>query len=118
MSSGLRDKRIAFLVAPEGARPILISTAPGRIQAYNHLDHAETFDVDEVVDETAVEDFDGLVLPGGVANPDYLRMQSGAVDFVKESFGSEPSTLVSSRKPDDLPAFCAQLVAGSLNRLR
>ncbi|MFF2204011.1 type 1 glutamine amidotransferase domain-containing protein [Streptomyces sp. NPDC058145] len=167
--------RIAFLVAPEGVEqveltepwqaasdgghePVLVSTASGKIQAFNHLDKADTFPVDEVVGETSAGGFGALVLPGGVANPDFLRMDEKAVAFVKEFFEqgkpvaaichaswtlveadvvrgrvltSWPSlrtdirnaggtwvdeqvkicdhgsnTLVTSRKPDDLKAFC------------
>ncbi|MGV9564506.1 type 1 glutamine amidotransferase domain-containing protein [Streptomyces sp. NPDC003480] len=95
--------RIAFLTAPEGVEqveltdpwkavsdaghePVLVSTEPGHIQAFNHLDKGDTFPVDEVVGQTDVESFDGLVLPGGVANPDFLRMDEGAVSFVRSFF--------------------------------
>jgi protease I len=99
----LNDKTIAFLVAPEGVEqveltepwkavkqaggtPKLVSTQPGQIQAFNHLDKADRFAVDTTVDEASVADFDGLVLPGGVANPDMLRTVPGAVQFVKSFF--------------------------------
>ncbi|RKN71691.1 type 1 glutamine amidotransferase [Streptomyces klenkii] len=95
--------RIAFLAAPEGVEqveltdpwqavmdaagaPRLVSTKPGRIQAYHHLDKADTFAVDEDVDTARTGDFDGLVLPGGVANPDVLRMDDRAVAFVRAFF--------------------------------
>ncbi|MDO0924888.1 type 1 glutamine amidotransferase domain-containing protein [Streptomyces sp. TG1A-8] len=95
--------RIAFLVAPEGVEqveltepwkaasdaghePVLVSTGSGKIQAFNHLDKADTFPVDEVVGEASADAFGGLVLPGGVANPDFLRMDEGAVGFVKGFF--------------------------------
>ncbi|MEU7576143.1 type 1 glutamine amidotransferase domain-containing protein [Streptomyces sp. NPDC041068] len=172
--------RIAFLVAPEGVEQIeltdpcqavrdaggeavLVSTEPGRVQAFDHLDKADTFPVQEVVDKARAIDFDGLVLPGGVANPDVLRLDERAVAFVKEFFHlglpvaaichapwtlieadvvrgraltSWPSlrtdirnaggtwvdeqvticdggsnTLITSRKPDDLKAFCEVIVA-------
>ncbi|MFC4012747.1 type 1 glutamine amidotransferase domain-containing protein [Nonomuraea purpurea] len=171
----LNGKTIAFLVAPEGVEqveltepwkavkqaggtPVLISTAPGQIQAFHHLDKADRFAVDETVDHVDPASFDGLVLPGGVANPDYLRMVPAAVRFTRAFFDSGkpvaaichapwtlveadvvhgrtitswpslrtdlrnagaswvnqevvvctsgPNTLVSSRKPDDLKAFC------------
>lgn len=171
----LNDKTIAFLVAPEGveqveltepwqavkqagATPRLISTQAGEIQAFNHLDKADRFRVDETIDEVLADDFEGLVLPGGVANPDLLRTVPSAVRFVKDFFESGkpvaaichapwtlieadvvrgrkvtswpslrtdlrnagadwedrevvictsgPNTLVTSRKPDDLKAFC------------
>ncbi|MEU1042855.1 type 1 glutamine amidotransferase domain-containing protein [Streptomyces sp. NPDC005907] len=97
--------RIAFLVAPEGVEqieltdpwqavtdaghePVLVSTEPGEIQAFNHLDKADTFPVDEVVGDVSADSFDGLVLPGGVANPDALRMEERAVSFVRDFFDS------------------------------
>ncbi|MFJ4466087.1 type 1 glutamine amidotransferase domain-containing protein [Streptomyces sp. NPDC089424] len=95
--------RIAFLTAPEGVEqveltepwkavtdaghePVLVSTAPGEVQAFDHLDKADTFPVDEVVGETSAGSFGGLVLPGGVANPDFLRMDEAAVAFVRDFF--------------------------------
>jgi len=95
--------KVAFLVAPEGVEqieltdpwraveeaggtPTLLSTGGGRIQAFNHLDKADTFPVDRQVGDVSVEDFDGLVLPGGVANPDALRTDEEAVAFVREFF--------------------------------
>ncbi|WP_067975742.1 type 1 glutamine amidotransferase domain-containing protein [Nocardiopsis trehalosi] len=174
MASDLTGKTIAFLVAPEGVEqveltdpwkavqdaggtPRLVSTDSGEIQGFDHLDKADTFPVDTTVDDTTAADYTGLVLPGGVANPDFLRTNERAVAFVKEFFDSGkpvaaichapwtlveadavrdrrltswPSlrtditnaggewvdeevvvcamganTLVTSRKPDDLPAF-------------
>lgn len=95
--------RIAFLTAPEGVeqveltdpwgavvdaghQPVLVSTRPGTIQAFHHLDKAEKFPVQEVVGETSAGSFGGLVLPGGVANPDYLRTNRKAVAFVRDFF--------------------------------
>ena len=171
----LDGKRIAFLVAPEGIEqveltepwkaiekaggtPELISTDSGEVQAFNHLDKADTFRVDHTVQESDVSNYDALVLPGGVANPDFLRMDEGAVAFARGFFEqskpvgvichgpwtlveadvlrgrtvtSWPSLrtdirnaggtwvdeevvvdqgLVSSRNPDDLPAFCDKIV--------
>jgi protease I len=63
-----------------------VSTKPGRIQAFHHLDKANTFPVDEVVADVSAESFDGLVLPGGVANPDTLRLDERAVAFVRAFF--------------------------------
>ena len=94
------SKTIAFLVATEGIEqaeltgpwqaveeagwtPRLLSTETGKVQAYNHLDPADSFEVDEVVGSADVSTYDGLVLPGGVANGDQLRMSSDAVSFVK-----------------------------------
>ena len=171
----LDGKTIAFLVAPEGVEqveltepwkavkqaggtPRLVSTAPGQIQAFNHLDKGGTFAVDDTVDDVDAASFDGLVLPGGVANPDFLRMNDDAVRFARAFFDAGkpvaaichapwtlveadvvrgrtitswpslrtdlrnagatwvdkevvvctdgPNTLVGSRKPDDLKAFC------------
>lgn len=95
--------RIAFLTAPEGVEqieltdpwqavrdaggePVLVSTKPGRVQAFDHLDRADTFPVDEVVADVSADSFDGLVLPGGVANPDVLRLDGRAVSFVRDFF--------------------------------
>ena len=102
-SDKLKGKRIAFLVAPEGAEqveltepwkaveeaggaPELISTDSGEIQAFNHLDRADTFPVDRTVSEADASEYDGLVLPGGVANPDFLRADEDAVGFVRDFF--------------------------------
>ena len=175
MADKLQGKRIAFLVAPEGAEqveltepweavagegatPELVSTESGEVQAFNHLDKGDTFSVDHTVGDVSASDYDALVLPGGVANPDFLRMDGDAVRFIRGFFEqgkpvgvichgpwtlveadvlrnrkitSWPSLktdirnaggnwvdeevvvdegLVSSRKPDDLPAFCAKIV--------
>jgi protease I len=170
----LSGKRIAFLatdgveqveltepwnaVEEAGGTPELISLEEGEIQGFRHLDKGERFRVDHAVRDVDPEGYDGLVLPGGVANPDRLRMDEDAVAFVR-SFVDEgkpigvichgPWTLVeadavrgrtltsfpslrtdirnaggtwvdeevhvedgivSSRKPADLPAFCAKVV--------
>ena len=175
MANELAGKRVAFLVAPEGTeqveltqpweavrnaggQPELVSTQPGSVQAFNHLDKADTFTVDKVVTEVSPGDYDALVLPGGVANPDFLRTVPNAVRFAGGFFAQQkpvaaichaPWTLieadvvrgrrmtswpslqtdlrnagaewvdeevvvdtgfVTSRKPDDLPAFCGKLV--------
>ena len=179
MRKQLDGKRIAFLVATEGVeqveltepwraveeaggRPELISTEVGKVQAFNHLTAADTFDAEKSADDAEVSDYAGLVLPGGVANPDNLRMNTAAVAFIKSFFEAGkpvavichgpwplieadavrdrsitswpsvqtdlrnagarwvdqevvectdgPNTLVSSRNPDDLPAFCDALV--------
>ena len=99
--TGKPGKRIAFLVAAEGIerpelvepwdavsdaghRAVLLSPEGGEVQLFNHLDRAETRPVDQTVGEVSVADFDALVLPGGVANPDALRTDAGAVAFVRE----------------------------------
>jgi protease I len=171
----LDGKKIAFLVANEGveqveltepwkaveqagAEPELISLEEGKVQAFNHLDKGDTFDVDRTVADADASEYDALVLPGGVANPDFLRMDERAVAFARSFFeqgkpvvvichgpwtlveadvvrgrrlASWPSMktdirnaggewvdeqvvvddgLVSSRKPDDLPAFNAKII--------
>jgi len=101
-TESINGKRIAFLatcgveqvelaepwkaVKDAGATPELISLKSGEIQGYNHDKKADTFSVDKVVADVSAEDYDGLVLPGGVANPDTLRMNDEAVDFVRDFF--------------------------------
>ena len=105
--AGLSGKRIAFLatdmveqveltepwkaVEQAGATPELVSLEAGEIQGFNHYDKADTFPVDRVVAEVTADDYDGLVLPGGVGNPDTLRMDEDAVRFAR--------TFVESGKP-------------------
>jgi protease I len=103
MAGVLDGRTIAFLVAPEGVEqveltapwravtdaggsPRLVSTSPGRVRAFNHLDRADDFEVDATVDDVGIDQFDALMLPGGVANPDYLRTQPAAVTFAKGFF--------------------------------
>jgi protease I len=141
-----------------GATAQLVSLEPGEIQGFNHLDKGDRFPVDVEVAKASADDYDGLVLPGGVANPDFLRANPDAVQFVRSFFEagkpvasichgawtlveagvvkgrtltSWPSIrtdienaggtwvdeevhvdqgLVTSRKPDDLPAFCAKAI--------
>ncbi|MFJ2863415.1 type 1 glutamine amidotransferase domain-containing protein [Kitasatospora sp. NPDC087314] len=99
-STTLTGRTIAFLVAPYGAEqveltspwqaveesggtPRLLSTAPGRVQAVRGHTPGDTFAVDAVVAEADAASFDGLILPGGVANPDRLRLDEAAVAFVR-----------------------------------
>jgi len=174
MANELQGKKIAFLatdmveqveltepwkaVQEAGATPELISLKPGEIQGFNHYAKADAFKVDKAVEEADASDYDGLVLPGGVGNPDTLRADENAVNFVREFFEqgkpvaaichgpwtlveagvvrdrtltSWPSLqtdirnaggnwvdeevhvdqgLVTSRKPDDLPAFNKKMV--------
>ncbi len=174
MTQRLDGRRIAFLatdgveqveltepwkaVEEAGGVPMLVSLEEGKIQGFDHLDKGEKFSVDATVKEVHADDFDALVLPGGVANPDDLRTDADAVRFVREfmeqakpvaaichapwllieagvvkgrTLTSWPSLrtdlenagaewvdekvhvdqrLVTSRKPDDLPAFCSKLV--------
>jgi protease I len=95
----LDGKRIAFLatngveqveltdprkaVEDEGADTDLVSLEEGEILAFQHLDHGDKFDVDRTVKDADASDYDGLVVPGGVANPDFLRADEDAVAFVR-----------------------------------
>lgn len=105
MSNELQGKKIAILAADgvekveleqpraalqeAGAQVQVLSLKDGEIQARNHdLEPAGTFAVDRKVSEATVNDYDGLVLPGGTVNPDKLRMDSSAVSFVREFVGS------------------------------
>ena len=65
-----------------GAKTELLSIDEGEIQGYNHLDAADTFKIDKHVRDASAADYDGLLLPGGVANPDALRMDEDAMTFV------------------------------------
>jgi protease I len=169
------SKKVGFLVASEGIEQVeltdpwkavtdagheavLISPESGEVQMFNHLDKGDTKKVDVTVGDANLEDYDALVLPGGVANPDALRTEKDAVSFVREFVASgrpvaaichAPWTLVeadvlkgrritswpslqtdirnaggewvdeelvidgnliTSRNPDDLPAFCGAVV--------
>jgi protease I len=103
MSDRLQGKRIAILVANEGVEQVelasplaavreagaeveLLAPEEGEIQAFNHLDKGKTFHSDKAVAEADPGDYDGLVLPGGVANPDQLRTDIDAVQFVRSFF--------------------------------
>jgi protease I len=179
MADELHGLKIAFLMANEGVEqieldepwraveeaggePVLIAPEDGDVQAFNHLDMAEVYETDLAVSDANADEYAGLVLPGGVANPDQLRNRPDAVAFVRRFFetgrpvaaichapwmlieadvvagrrlaswpslktdlrnaGAEwfdeavvvdaegPNTIVSSRQPDDLPAFCHELV--------
>jgi protease I len=174
MAAELQGKRVAFMatdgveqieyteprkaVEAAGAEVHLVSLRSGTIQGFNHLDKGDTFKVDLTVKDADAGDYDGLVLPGGVANPDSLRLDQDAVAFARAFFEagkpvaaichapwtlveadvvrgrtltSWPSLrtdirnaggnwvdeevhvdagLVTSRKPADLPAFCAKTV--------
>jgi protease I len=170
----IQGKRVAFLatdgveeveytepraaVEKAGGQPELISIKEGSIQAFNHLDKSRTYPVDRTAKQANPDDYDALVLPGGVANPDFLRADPDAVRFVRAFFEAQKpvaaichgpwtlveagvvngrtvtswpslqtdlrnagatwvdeevhvdSGLVTSRKPDDLPAFCAKMI--------
>ena len=71
-------------VEEAGGQPELVSLADGEIQGFNHYDKADTFPVDRVVSDVSADDYDALVQPGGVGNPDTLRMDEDAVRLVRE----------------------------------
>ena len=175
MAENIDGKKVAFLVANEGveqveltrpwdaiseagAATVLIAPNAGEVQAFEHLDKADTFEATVAVGDADPDDYDALVLPGGVANPDQLRIVDEAVAFVRRFFDdgkpvaaichapwtlveadvvrdrtltSWPSLktdirnaggnwvdeevhvdsgLVTSRRPDDLDAFCAKAI--------
>ena len=175
MAESLSGKRVAFAVANEGVEqveltrpweavenaggePELLAPEAGEVQGFNHLEVGDTFEAPRSLADADPDDYDGLVLPGGVANPDQLRTVPEAVEFVRAFFEagkpvaaichgpwtlveagvvdgrtltSWPSLktdirnaggnwvdeqvhvdagLVTSRKPDDLDAFCAKTV--------
>jgi protease I len=102
MAQELQGKRVAFLatdmfeqveltepwqaVEQAGGTPELVSLEEGSIQGFHHYDKADTFDVHRTVEEASADDYDALVLPGGVGNPDTLRTDENAVRFVSEFF--------------------------------
>jgi len=100
MAAELNGKTIAFLVANEGVEqveltspwqaveaaggtPVLIAPEKGKVQAFEHLDKGDTFDATVTTADADADEFDGVVLPGGVANPDFLRTDAAAVAFVQ-----------------------------------
>lgn len=114
LANELAGKRIAFLIAPSGVEqvelttpwqavldaggtPELLSTEPGQAQAFNHdVEPGDRFPIDAVVGDSSVDDYAGLVLPGGTTNPDKLRLNLPAIDFVK--------AYVAAKKP--IAAIC------------
>jgi protease I len=102
MSGKLDGKKIAFLFADgveqveleepleavkeEGADVDLISLEEGEVQAFNHLDHGDKIKVDKAVSGADASEYDALVVPGGVANPDFLRGDDDAIGFVRAFF--------------------------------
>src|SRR6188472_2696360 len=115
MTENLNGKKIAFLAAEgveqveltepwkaveqAGGSPELISVEDGEVQAFNHLDKADTFPVDMTAAEADASDYDGLVLPGGVANPDFLRTDEDAVAFVRDFFAQAKPVAVICHGP-------------------
>src|SRR5581483_9318596 len=103
MASGkLQGKRVAIIAADmveqvelveprkalddAGAETHLISLKPGEIQGFNHFDPADTFEVDKAIEEVQADDYDALMIPGGVGNPDQLRGDENVVSFVRDFF--------------------------------
>jgi protease I len=102
MADELKGKKVAFLATDmveqveltepwkalekAGAEIELVSLEEGEIQGFNHYDKADKFEVDRTVEEASASDYDALVLPGGVGNPDTLRLDENAVHFVREFF--------------------------------
>src|SRR5437868_8599050 len=103
MADTLKGKKVAILVANEGIEQIelteprkaleaagasveLLAPEAGEAQAFNHLDKADSFPVDRAVGDASADDYDALMLPGGVANPDNLRTRPEAVEFVRAFF--------------------------------
>jgi protease I len=99
VSSELRGKRIAALVEngfeqaelleprkalqDAGATVDVVSPQPAKVKGWNHTDWGDTVKVDRTLDSVLDDDYDALLLPGGVMNPDTLRMNAKAVQFVK-----------------------------------
>jgi protease I len=112
MNEHLDGKRVAILTANEGVEQIeltaplealreagaevdLVAPESTEIQAFDHLDKADSFSPDHTVAEVSAGDYAGLVLPGGVANPDNLRTHAAAVELVREFFEQgEPVTAI------------------------
>lgn len=105
MTASLEDKKVAFLTANEGVEQVelteplravreagaeaeLLAPEAGEVQAFNHLDKGEKFVVDRPVGEADAGEYDALVLPGGVANPDNLRTKPEALEFVRGFFAA------------------------------
>jgi protease I len=103
MSTELRGKKIAFLTANEGVEEVelteplkavkeagaeteLLAPESGKVQAFNHLDKGRSYEAERAVGDADASEFDGLVLPGGVANPDQLRTDGDALSFVRGFF--------------------------------
>ena len=76
-------------VEQAGGTPVLVAPKGGEIQAFEHLDKGKRFPVQRELASASADDFDGLVLPGGVANPDALRTDERAVAFVRDFFEAD-----------------------------
>jgi protease I len=116
MARDLAGFNVAFLVANEGieqveltepwkavqdagGQPQLVAPEAGTAQAMTHLDKADTFEVDRTTRDAMPDDFDAVVMPGGVANPDRLRMDQAAVAFVRQMFRAGRSAAVICHGP-------------------
>lgn len=82
-----------------GAETQIVSPAKGQVQGWNHYDRADRFDVDVPLQEAEAREFDALMLPGGVANPDQLRTMPAAVQFVRSFFESKKPVAVICHGP-------------------
>jgi protease I len=69
-----------------GAETLIVSPVKNEVQGWKHFEHADKFPVDVPLEKADADDFDALLLPGGVANPDQLRMNPDAVEFVRDFF--------------------------------
>lgn len=71
-----------------GAKTMLLSIKSGQIKGWNTKEWGDMFDVDTLVGSANINDYDGLVLPGGVMNPDFLRSDEKVIDFIKRFYKS------------------------------
>ena len=88
-----------------GAKTEIVSVKSGQIQGWRHFDKADFFKVDKTVDQAKPEDYDALMLPGGVANPDQLRLSPKAIQFIK--------AFVDAKKPIAAICHAAQVLAAA-----
>jgi protease I len=93
-----------------GAQTKILSPARGRVQGWNHFEKGDSFPVDVALEEADSRDFDALLLPGGVANPDQLRVIPKAVQFVRDFFDSDKPVAAICHGP--WPLIDADVVRG------
>jgi protease I len=102
MDNKLNGKKVAILVASgfeqvemtkprdaleeAGAEVCIVSPSSGKIQGMNHADKGDQFDVDVALEDAKPEDFDALMIPGGLLNPDELRQKQEALEFARHFF--------------------------------
>jgi protease I len=126
MARKLEGKKVAILVASgfeqvemtkprealdeAGAETKIVSTKPGKIQGMHHADKGDKFDVDLTLDEARPDDFDTLMIPGGLMNPDELRTNKQALDFARHFFHAHKPVAVICHGPQVL--ISADLVRG------